>query len=101
MFADGIRIAGLNLLAKHHIEDGMPLVFEVVEVDRWGKGRRIPACLKVLEKYGSAAKPMIPKLKQLKVDLSKQRNMEKITDQIDKLIETIQNSKKPVKLRSL
>jgi hypothetical protein len=101
MFADGIRIAGLNLLAKHRIREGMNLVFEVVQPDRWGKGRRIPACLKVLGQYGSAAKPMIPKLKQLKNDLGKQRNMEKITDQIDQLIETIEKSTKPVPLRSL
>ncbi|MGB0327739.1 MAG: DUF6288 domain-containing protein [Akkermansiaceae bacterium] len=101
MFADGIRLAGLNLLAKHRIKEGIPLIFEVVQADRWGKGRRIPACLKVLGRYGSAAKPMIPNLKQLKSDLGKQRNMEKFIEQIDNLIETIEKTNKPVILRSL
>ena len=72
-----------------------------MQADRWGKGRRIPARLKVLGRYGSAAKPMIPNLKQLKSDLGKQRNMEKIIEQIDKLIETIEKTNKPVILRSL
>ena len=101
MFADGIRLAGLNLLAKHRIKEGLPLIFEVVQADRWGKGRRIPACLKALGRYGSAAKPMIRNLKQLKSDLGNQRNMEKIIEQIDKLIETIEKTNKPVILRSL
>lgn len=104
MFADGIRLAGLDLLAKHRIKEGMPLCFEVLQIDRWGKGRRIPGCLKALAQYGSAAKPMLPKLKQLEKDLlahRERRNLQKVIDQVGKVIEDIENSKEPVQLRTI
>ncbi|MEY3897145.1 MAG: hypothetical protein RLZZ214_2666, partial [Verrucomicrobiota bacterium] len=40
MFADGIRLSGLKLLAQHRIREGMPLCFEVMGLDRWGKATR-------------------------------------------------------------
>mgnify|MGYP005843081821 CR=1 FL=1 len=104
MFADGIRLAGLDLLAKHRIKEGMPLCFEVLQINRWGKARRIPRCLKALEKYGAAAKPMLPRLKKLQKDLlahRERRNLRKTIDQVAQLIEKIENSQKPVSLRTL
>ncbi|MGJ8695703.1 MAG: DUF6288 domain-containing protein [Verrucomicrobiaceae bacterium] len=104
MFAAGVRLAGLDLLAKHHIKEGMPLCFEVMEIEKWGKGNRIPRCLDALAKYGTAAKPMIPRLQQLEKDLlahREARNLQKHTDKVRALIQQIEKANGPVTLRSL
>ena len=38
MFGDGIRLAGLDLVSRLHIREGMPLCVSVIEPDRWGAG---------------------------------------------------------------
>ncbi len=104
MFASGIRLAGLDILAKHRIKEGMPLCFEVMQIQKWGKAARIPRCLKALEEYGAGAKPMLPKLKELERELlvhRERRNLQKNIDAVGRLIEKIQNSKETVKLRSI
>ena len=37
MFSSQIRLGGLALLAKYHIEEGMPLCFDTMEIYKWGK----------------------------------------------------------------
>ena len=64
MFADGIRLAGLELLARLHIREGMPLCLSVIEPDRWGN--RLPKCLECLGRYGSHAKAFLPQLRELR-----------------------------------
>jgi hypothetical protein len=65
MFADGIRLSGLEVLAKHQIEEAMPLCIELIELDRWGSGNRIARCLNALRLYGGSAKELLPKLEPL------------------------------------
>ena len=65
MFASGIRLSGVELLAKHRIREGMPLCIQIMEIDKWGKKNRIVKCLKTLESYGPAAKDVLPELRQL------------------------------------
>jgi len=104
MFASGVRLAGLDLLAKHRIKEGMPLCFEVMQIDKWGKAARIPRCLGSLEKYGAGAKPILPKLKQLKKDLlahREKKNLLKPIEQVRKMIEKIENSTDSIELRSI
>ncbi|MDB4652646.1 DUF6288 domain-containing protein [Akkermansiaceae bacterium] len=104
MFASGIRLAGLDILANHRIKEGMPLCFEVMEIQKWGKAARIPRCLNALASYGGAAKPMLPKLKQLEKDLlahRERRNLQKIIDSIGLLIKKIESSKNSPELRSI
>ena len=104
MFASGIRLAGLDILAKHKIKEGMPLCFEVMEIQKWGKGARIPRCLKALESYGGAARPMLPMLRQLKKDLLVHRergNLQKHIDSVGRLIKKIEASKDSRGLRSI
>lgn len=69
MFADGIRLAGLHLLADQQIEAGIPLCLDLMDIHRWNKRSRMNSCLDALEKYGDAAKPMLPRLRQLEKDL--------------------------------
>ena len=47
MFADGIRLEGLALLAKHHIREGMPLCLDVMEIHKWGKKSRIDQAVSI------------------------------------------------------
>jgi hypothetical protein len=104
MFCSGIRLAGIELLAKHRIKEGMPLCIEVMEIQKWGKGGRIPRCLNTLATYGAAAKPMLPRLRQLEQELLAHREARNLQPHIDKLrslIKEIENARGTVELRSL
>ena len=101
MFAAGVRLSGLEVLAKNHIKEGMPLCLEVMDVDKWGKGKRIGRCLKALSHYGGAAKPLLPKLREIEEKLSKHRekkNLKPHLDQVKKLIAKIESAKDAPKL---
>jgi Family of unknown function (DUF6288)/HEAT repeats len=100
MFAAGIRLAGLDILAKHRIRDGMDLCFTVMEIDQWGKARRVPQCLKTLGTYGAAAKPMLPRLRQLEKDMPA-NGMSNEVGQVTALIREIENATGTVELRSI
>ena len=104
MFASGIRLAGVDILARHKIKEGMGLTLEVMEIQKWGKRGRIGRCLKILGQYGAAAKPMLPKLRQLEKDLTSHREargLKKEIEQVRKLIKKIESAKGTVELRSL
>lgn len=104
MFADGIRISGLEVLARHRIAEGMPLCLDVMEIDRWGKKNRIPACLKVLQSYGGAAKPMLPRLARIEKEMqshSEAKNMQSHLELIRETIRLINADENPPDLRPL
>ena len=65
MFADGIRLSGLELLAQYHHEEALDLFVDVMGVDRWGSKDRVTKCLKILQTYGGAAKPLLPQLAEI------------------------------------
>jgi len=69
MFGDGIRLAGLDLVTRLRIREGMPLCISVIELDRWGGGKRLPKCLDYLGRYGSHAKEVLPQLQDLRREL--------------------------------
>jgi HEAT repeat protein len=73
MFADGIRLSGLEILAKHRIEEGLPLCIALIEPGRWGFKNRIERCLASLSRYGGAARSAIPRLRQLEEELAATR----------------------------
>ncbi|MFK7849379.1 MAG: DUF6288 domain-containing protein [Akkermansiaceae bacterium] len=85
MFSDGIRIAGLKVLAKHRIEEGIPLAIELMDIQRWNKKSRIASNLGVLDNYGPAAKVVLPELRQLSVDLKKHREAKMLKESIDRV----------------
>ncbi|MFK7909460.1 MAG: DUF6288 domain-containing protein [Akkermansiaceae bacterium] len=104
MFASGIRVAGLQLLAKHKIKEGIPLCLDVMEIQKWGKGARIPKCIDALESYGAAAKPLLPRLMELEKDLLKHREGKKLmplTQRIQKIIKKLKTTNEKVQLRSI
>jgi hypothetical protein len=104
MFASGIRLSGIALLAKHRIKEGMPLCIQIMEIDKWGKKNRITQCLKTLKTYGPAARAVLPQLRKLEKDLLAHREarmLKPAIEQAQALIKDIQNATGTVKLRSI
>jgi len=71
MFADGIRLAGLDVVSRLHIREGIALCVSVIEPDRWGFGKRLPKCLEYLARYGVHAKEVLPQLEEMRRNLAK------------------------------
>ncbi len=66
MFADSIRVEGLRLLSKHHIEEGMSaLVKYTRDQNPWASQKRTPDLMKILLTYGTHARAVIPELTQI------------------------------------
>jgi hypothetical protein len=104
MFAAGVRLSGLELLAKHKIREGLPLIIEVMDIENWGKAGRIPRCLDAIETYGAAAKSILPDLRQLEQDLTRHpeaKNLKVHAERLRSIIAKIENSTETVELRSL
>lgn len=65
MFADGVRLNGLKVLATHHIEEGLDACVEYLRSQNpWASEKRTPEILQVLEAYGAHAQRVIPQLSQ-------------------------------------
>lgn len=103
MFADGIRLAGLDLLARNRIAEGVPLCVTLIEPDRWGCGNRVEKCLESLRRYGGAARSEIPRLRELEEQLAaKGWKPERIAAlEIPDLIRAIEEDENPPTLRPL
>lgn len=66
MFADGIRLEGLRLLAKHHIEEGISACVQYTrDQNPWSSQKRTPELMTILLSYGTHAKRVIPELEKL------------------------------------
>jgi len=104
MFASGIRLSGVELLAKHRIREGMPLCIQIMDIEKWGKKKRISRCLKTLENYGGAAKAVLPELRQLEKDLrahKEARMLASLAKQVKEMISRIESTNDTVELRSI
>lgn len=105
MFADGIRLAGLDLLSRLRIREGMAMCVELMEPNRWGQGDRIPRCAEYLARYGANAKPFIPQLQDIRRTVAQRdrKNAEKnhVVIALDKAIAKIDSDQKPPSLLSL
>lgn len=96
MFADGIRLAGLDLLSSRHISEGMQMCIDVIEPDRWGLGHRFDKCVVYLSRYGGNLKQVMPALRKLRDSVGKGDRPAKI----DKLIADIEADTNPPKLQT-
>lgn len=92
MFADGVRLAGLELLSRLGIREGMALCVSVIEPDRWGSRDRMRGCLKSLQNYGAHAKEVLPKLKETRTQLAAKKASPDTLAEFDKAIAAIENS---------
>lgn len=71
MFADGIRVEGLRVLAKHHVEEGLPAgVAYLRNQNPWASQERTPELLKILTSYGVHARGVLPELERLAADFA-------------------------------
>lgn len=105
MFADGIRLAGLDLLSRLRIREGMAMCVELMEPDRWGQTNRVPRCLEYLARYGANAKPFVPQLREMRQavirkDPRKGEKHESVAA-IDKAVAKIEGDTKPPSLLNL
>ncbi|MEI8374740.1 MAG: DUF6288 domain-containing protein [Planctomycetota bacterium] len=64
MFSKGIRIAGVQVLAKYYVEEGLPLNMMLWNLPIWGKAATRSAVAEVLKHYRGAAKSLLPELKK-------------------------------------
>jgi hypothetical protein len=103
MFADGIRLSGLEILAKHRIQEGLPLCVSLIELSRWGARNRVKRCLAILRTYGGAAKSQVSRLRDLEEELlSKRWKPEEIEGlNLPAIIKEIEEDPHPPSLRSL
>jgi len=103
MFADGIRMAGLDLMSRQRIREGMALCVAQMEPDRWGN--RMPRCLASLKRYGGNAKPLLGELRKVREQMARRRgsadSKATILAAFDETIKAIETDKNPPKLRSI
>jgi hypothetical protein len=90
MFADGVRLAGLDLLSRLHLREAMPLCVSVIEPGRWGMGNRLAPCLNDLGRYGVHAKSLLPHLQSLRQQLAATRHQMQHVATVDKAIAAIE-----------
>ncbi|MEM7517781.1 MAG: DUF6288 domain-containing protein, partial [Planctomycetota bacterium] len=65
MFADEIRLSGLDVLSEHHIEEALPWCVSLIDPGRWGADNRVERCLEYLRRYGGAAATQVLRLRAL------------------------------------
>jgi len=66
MFADGVRTAGLRLLAKHRVEEGIDAcVHYVRHMKQHGSQKRVPEVLDILLGYGAHVQRAVPRLHEI------------------------------------
>ena len=67
MHASGVRLAGLQLMARHRIEEGIALAaWYVRHQNQWGAERRTERILNVLRSYGTEARAALDELERVK-----------------------------------
>ena len=98
MFSKGVRLAGIEALARLHIEEGIPLAVMLMNLKDWGKAYIIQISLDVLKQYRGSAISAVPDLKQLEPAL---RKTPKEHDKLMEVISIIEKDTSPPKLTSL
>ena len=104
MFANGVRIAGLDVLARMRVAEGIPLCIDSMDIDEWGKQDRILGGLRALQAYGGAAKGELERLRALRARLGahrEARNMQKQLALCDETIAAIEAAGDDVEARPL
>jgi HEAT repeat protein len=93
MFADGVRLAGLDLLSRLGIREGMALCVATIEPDRWGERNRSVACLTYLVRYGAHARALLPEVKRTRAYLADVKKVpaDRLAE-LDRLVAAIESS---------
>jgi len=99
MFDDLPRQYGLDLLAKHRIEEGLDLCWQTLD-ERWGKGVRFQHRCQTLRKYAGNARPFLPRLKKMRWTTKSPEDRQLLEDTI-RAIEEDRNPQPLVSLQAL
>jgi hypothetical protein len=97
-YAYGIRMAGVELLSRLRIREGMPLCVDLLNEHRWG--REFPRAARALAGYGGAAKEMLPRLEKETREITKKEG-QKQSDAFEQLIAAIKADKEPKPVRTM
>lgn len=98
MFAYGIRMAGVELLSRLRIREGMPLCVNLMNERRWG--RDFFRAARALANYGGAAREVLVRLQAETREIAKKEG-QKHLDALDKLIAGIEADNHPQPVRSM
>ncbi len=108
MFAHNIRMAGLELLSRHRIEEGLELCVDYLKSQKkHGSEKRTDQVLKFLGNYGSHAQQVVPKLEKLVVYFENgeenhpRKNSRAKAQKVREFIEQVKNNESQPELRSL
>ena len=107
MFADGIRLAGVELMAKHHITEGMRACLDYAKNQNpWASENRMWEIMKALKSYDAAARESLPELKELMTFCRNERDFpddckKKKTAAVEDAIKAIESAKDRPQLRSI
>jgi HEAT repeat protein len=107
MFADGIRVAGLQLLAKHHVKEGMRVCIDYARNQNpWASENRMWEIMTALKAYGAAAKEVLPDLRELVTYCKNEKDFpddckKKKTEAVEDAIKAIEAAKDQPQLRSI
>ncbi len=107
MFADGIREAGVELLAKHRIKEGMRICIDYARNQNpWGSEGRMGRILAPLKLYGAAAKELLPDLRELVTFCKNEKDFpedckKKKTAAVEEAIKAIEAATDQPELRSI
>ncbi len=72
MFADGIRVEGLRVLATHHVEEGIRACVDYIRSQNpWASEHRTAELTKILVGYGAHAQSVAPDLKRIAADFAR------------------------------
>jgi hypothetical protein len=70
MFADGIRVAGLKVMTKLRIAEGLDACVDyIAHQNKWASEKRTPELLGYLKTYGVHAQSKIPELEAIAADM--------------------------------
>ena len=94
MFSKGIRLAGIQAMARLQIEEGLPLTLKLMSLQEHGRGYILQNCFEVLKQYRGAAKSILPELREFARTQSDKTA-------IHAVIAVIENDNNPPKLSSL
>ena len=100
MFSKGVRLAGLQAMARLRIREGLDLAIMMINLREWGRNYVTAASLDVLKQYRGAARPILPELKKLEAQWRKE-NRKDFLKKLAEVRAVIENDKNPPKLISL
>jgi len=98
MFAYGIRMAGLELMSRLRIREGMGLCADIMNEWRWG--RDFFRAARALEGYGGAASEVLPRLKGQTREIAGKEGKKQL-DALERLIARIEADRAPPRLTSM